>query len=101
MEQFDLARSGALVYVPGPARTGEEDVFLYDRAGNITPLKLPRGSYSFPRVSPDGTRIALETRTGQDSAVSLYELSGTTSLRRLTFHGNNRTPIWSAAFPTC
>jgi Tol biopolymer transport system component len=27
---------------------------------------------------------------------SVYELSGASALRRLTFGGNNRMPIWSA-----
>ena len=71
-------------------------MFLYDRKGGMTALKLPPGVYSYPRVSPDGKRIALETRDGKQTAISVYDLSGTSSLRRLTFGGNNRLPIWSA-----
>jgi serine/threonine-protein kinase len=94
--QFDVSTTGVLVYVPGPARSGQDDVFLYGRQGETTALKLPPGSYAYPRVSPDGKRIALETNYGKEVAVSLYDLSGTSSLRRLTFGGNNRLPIWSA-----
>jgi serine/threonine-protein kinase len=94
--QFDVSRSGTLAYLPGPARSGQEDVFLVDRKGEMTALKLPRGSYSYPRVSPDGKRLALETSDGKQSVVSVYDLSGTSSLRRITFGGNNRLPIWSA-----
>ena len=59
--QFAFSTSGVLAYVPGPVRTGHDDVFLYDRKGNSSALKLPRGSYSYPRVSPDGKSLALET----------------------------------------
>ena len=94
--QFDVSSTGVLVYVPGSARSGQDDVFLYDRKGDFTPLKLPRGSYSYPRVSPDGKRLALETNDGKQAMVSLYDLSGASSLRRLTFGGNSRLPLWSS-----
>jgi serine/threonine-protein kinase len=94
--QYDYSNTGTLVYLRGPARTGLDDMFLYDRKGQVTPLKLPQGSYAFPRVSPDGKWLALETSDRKQTAISLYELSGASSLRRLTFEGNNRLPIWSA-----
>jgi eukaryotic-like serine/threonine-protein kinase len=94
--QFDVSSAGVLVYVPGPVKAGQDDVFLYDRKGQTSALNLPPGAYSYPRVSPEGTRIAVETNDGKHSVVSLYDLSGTSSLRRLTFTGNNRLPIWSA-----
>jgi serine/threonine-protein kinase len=94
--QFEVSSNGVLVYVPGPARAGQDAVFLYDRKGEATALKLPPGSYAYPRVSPDGKRIAVETNDGKQTAISIYDLAETSSLRRLTFGGNNRLPIWSA-----
>ena len=94
--QFAFSTSGVLAYLPGPSRVGQDDVFLYDRKGNATPLKLPRGYYGYPRVSPDGKWLALETNDAKQAAISLYDLSGTSSVRRLTFGGSNRLPIWSA-----
>ena len=47
-------------------------------------------------MSPDGKRIAFETSDGKEAVVSIYELSGASAVRRLTFGGNNRFPIWSA-----
>ena len=44
--QVAFSESGVLVYVPGPARSGLDDVFLFDRKSAMTALKLPRGSYS-------------------------------------------------------
>jgi hypothetical protein len=92
---FAVSDSGVLVYVPGPARAGQDDIFIYDRKGNETALNLPRGSYGVPRVSPDGKWIAFETISGRQSAIALYDLSGASSVRRLTIGGNNRFPVWS------
>ena len=94
--QYAMSSTGVLVYVPGSSGVRRDDVFLYDRKGGMTALKLPPGVYWYPRVSPDGKRIALETRDDKQTAISVYDLSGTNSLRRLTFGGNNRLPIWSA-----
>ncbi|HXW06986.1 MAG TPA: protein kinase [Vicinamibacterales bacterium] len=93
--QFAVSDTGTLVYLPGPARGGQGDLFLYELGGKALPLNLPRGSYAYPRASPDGTWLAFETFDGKQTAVSLYELSGASSARRLTFGGNNRLPIWS------
>ena len=94
--QLAFSDSGALVYLSGPSRSGQDNLFLFDRKGNAQPLKLPPGLYSYPRVSPDGKWLAFETADGKEAMVSLYDLSGSTSVRRLTFGGNNRLPIWSA-----
>jgi Tol biopolymer transport system component len=94
--QFDISQTGVLVFAPGPTRAGQDGVFLSDRRGDMTALKLPPGSYLNPRVSPDGKRLAFETHDGRQAAIAVYDLAGTSSLRRLTFVGNNRLPIWSA-----
>ena len=94
--QYAVSSTGVLVYVPGPTHSLNDDVvFLYDRKDAVTRLHLPRGSYSHPRASPDGKWLAIETSDGRQAAVSLFELSGANSVRRLTFGGNNRMPIWS------
>ena len=62
----------------------------------MEPLKLPLGSYEFPRVSPDGKHVTFGTGDSKEAIVWIYDLSGTSSMRRLTFGGRNRFPIWSA-----
>src|SRR5204862_2544197 len=94
--QFDISQTGVLAFVPGPTRAGQDGLFLSDRKGEMTALKLPPGSYLNPRVSPDGKRLAFETSDGRQAAIAVYDLAGTSSQRRLTFAGNNRLPIWSA-----
>ena len=66
------------------------------RKAALEPLKLPRGRYETPRVSPDGKRLAFGTEDAKEAIVWIYDLSGTSSMRRLTVGGRNRYPIWSA-----
>jgi Tol biopolymer transport system component len=96
--QFAFSSTGSLVYVPGPAKLSGNQlkVALADRKGNLEELKLPPGAYEFPRVSPDGKRIAFGVEDGKEAYVSIYELSGVSSARRLTVGGANRYPAWSA-----
>jgi WD40 repeat protein len=93
---FSVSRTGSLAYIPGPvsASTDRVDVVLSDGA-SITRLKLPPRPFTAPRVSPDGRRIAIGTEDGKEATVWIYELSGATTMRRLTFSGHNRFPIWT------
>ena len=95
---FGFSDTGSLVYLPGPIATATADQFdlaLIDRKGGVEPLNLPPGPYEHPRASPNGTRIAFATDDGREAIVWIYELGSTTSMRRLTFGGKNRFPIWS------
>jgi serine/threonine-protein kinase len=92
---FSVSRSGSLVYVPSGSSRAQDDLMLFDRQGRVRALKLPAGRYEYPRVSPDGKRVAFGTTDGREAAIALYDLSGKEYPRRLTFGGNNRFPVWS------
>ena len=95
---FSVSNSGSLIYIPGPSLTSgrQSNLALLDRKGSVALLKLPPGSYEFPRISPDGKRVAFGTDDGKEASIWIYDLSGASAMRRLTFGGNNRFPIWSA-----
>jgi Tol biopolymer transport system component len=95
--QFSVSNNGVLVYIPGPASVSLSllDVAFIDRSGTVEPLKLPAGSYEAPRVSPNEKQLAVASLDGNEAFISIYDLSGRTSIRRLTFGGRNRFPIWS------
>jgi serine/threonine-protein kinase len=94
---YALSSVGTLVYVPGPAApSATADLGLFERTGKATPLKLPLGTYSFPRVSPDGRRLAFTVAGGQEEFIAVYELSGAKAMRRLTLGGHNRFPVWAS-----
>ena len=59
---FSLSRDGTLVYMPGMGGEGsgpQRTLVWVDREGREELLALEPGSYSNPRVSPDGTRVAV------------------------------------------
>ena len=95
--QFSFSDTGSLVYIPGPAGAfgAGRALVLADRKGSAEILKLPPGPYEHLRISPDGKRVAFDTDDGKEAIVWIYDLAGTSSMRRLTFGQKNRFPIWS------
>jgi eukaryotic-like serine/threonine-protein kinase len=95
---FNVAENGSLVYIPGPAAmsvSGRSLAFM-DREGRMELLKLPEAPYEYPRISPDGTRIAVGTDDGKVANIWIYDVSGVNNRRQLTFGGRNRVPVWTA-----
>jgi Tol biopolymer transport system component len=84
------------VFRPGPASSdaGQFSLGVIDRAGSIQALSPPTGAYEYPRLSPDGKRIAFGSDDGNEAIVWIYDLSGTSQMRRLTLGGRNRIPVW-------
>ena len=96
---FAVSDNGTLVYVPGPISPSSSSGFglaLLDRNHSLQPLKLPPGPYANPRVSPNGKQVVFVTDDAREANVWVYELSGVSASRRLTFDGKNRFPIWAA-----
>jgi serine/threonine-protein kinase len=94
--QFSVSDSGSMVYVPGEADSSVNRVLvLVDRDGTRKPIPVPAAPYFTPRFSPDGKQLAAGTDDGKEAAIWVYDLSGATSMRKLTFGGGNRFPLWS------
>ena len=90
--QVAFSDTGTLVYLSGPA-TGSSA--LRNVVLEATPLKLRSADYVHPRVSPDGRVLAVGQNTGRESDIWTYDLSEQTEIKKLTFGGNNRFPVWS------
>jgi Tol biopolymer transport system component len=91
-----ISDTGTLVYVPGPAAaSGASSLVIGDGRGDPALLKVPLGDYAHPRVSPDGRTVAVVRVNAQESDIWTYAVSGATEIRRLTFGGNDRFPVWS------
>jgi serine/threonine protein kinase len=96
--QFSFSNSGTLLYIPGPASASSTRsvLALVDRKGGVEASKAPPAPFAYPRVSRDGKRVAYQTEDSKEANVWVYDLSGETAPRRLTFQGANRYPVWSA-----
>jgi eukaryotic-like serine/threonine-protein kinase len=96
--QFSVSRSGTLVYLTGGVTPNLQSSFEWiDRnADKKRVADVPAGSYLFPRLSPDGQRVAVNVRrpASRVTEVWVYDLLRAAPTR-ITFEQNNSSPIWS------
>ena len=91
-----LAANGTLVYVPGGMATGPRSSMVWvDREGHETAVAAPVRSYVYPRVSPDGTRLALFI-SDQELDIWLWNLVRPTPTRLSSDAGLENYPVWAA-----
>ena len=92
---FAVAQDGSLVYMAGDQSGGAERVLVWvDRQGREEAVSAPPRQYTYPRLSPDGKKVAVETRD-QGSDIWVWDLARAT-LTRLTFDpGLERLPLWT------
>jgi serine/threonine-protein kinase len=71
--QYALSDSGTLVYMPGAtgAATAGRTFVWVDREGKEEPLGAPPNNYRYPKLSPDGTRVAV-TVVGDNTDICYY-----------------------------
>jgi Tol biopolymer transport system component len=96
---FGFSANGTLIYITAAA---DESAYqprrlsIATRDGKLRHLPLPPLPYRHPRISPDGSQLAVETEGAKESIISIYDLKGGGSeARRLTFGGHNRLPVWT------
>jgi len=94
---YAVSDNGSLVYLPGLVAAGASlQLALFDRTGAAESLNVPLGPYYNPRVSPDGTMLAVGTDDSKEAAIWIYGFAKSSAARRLTFGGRNTSPVWSA-----
>jgi serine/threonine protein kinase len=93
--QFAVSRDGTLVYrrARGDARA-LATVQWMDAAGRTTPLRTIAGDYASPRLSPDGTRLAMAVTQGGNIDIWVLDIQRDAMLR-LTSGGINNRLAWS------
>ena len=95
--QFAISNQGALVYVPSDAIGGPirpRTLVWVDRQGREVPIKgVPPRHYFYPRLSPDGIRVALDVRD-QEHDIWIWHL-GRETLERLTLEPTfEQSGVW-------
>jgi eukaryotic-like serine/threonine-protein kinase len=93
--EFDVARNGTLVYVAGgsvaaPVRT----LVWVDRHGHEEAITgAPARAYVTPRLSPDGTRLALAI-LDQENDIWVWDFARQTLTRVTSDPGLDVAPVW-------
>jgi serine/threonine-protein kinase len=89
------ARDGTFVYVIGtPGGGAAHSLVWVDRQGRETALPAPPRVYSNPRISPDGTRIAVSI-VDQDRDIWLWDLARETLTRVTLDPAASLSPEWT------
>jgi serine/threonine-protein kinase len=93
--QVSLSRTGTLAYARGgPYPALKRRLVWVDAQGRESPAGTANGAYLAPRLSPDGTRIAVMLHPSRDQDVWVHEPPEGPSVR-MTFGGYNAFPIWT------
>jgi serine/threonine-protein kinase len=92
---YGISNVGTLVYAAGTATPIQRTLVWVDRTGQEEVIPAPARAYYYPRLSPDGTRVALDIRDQEGADIWIWDLARQT-LTRLTFDPAAESyPVWS------
>jgi serine/threonine-protein kinase len=95
--EFSVSRAGALVYVPGglDSQGTVRSLVWIDRKGHEEPIKAaPPRAYFDLRLSPDGTRVALEI-LDQGNDIWIWHLARETLTPLTLDPARDAFPVWT------
>ena len=93
MPAMDVAASGTLAYLPGGSEVRNQLVTV-DRNGSEAVLVELPGPYMYPRLSPDGRKLAVNLMEAGGASIWILDL--TSGIRSpLTREGDNLYPLWT------
>ena len=94
--QFSVSTTGSLVYVPGSAEGGNVVTLMWvDRDGEEESLSAPPRAYDHPRVSPDGTRVAVTIGDADNKDVGVWDLARETPTQLTFDEADDDFPLWT------
>jgi Tol biopolymer transport system component len=99
LTQSAISNSGTLIYVPGTAQP-ETSLPKYtlvwvDRQGKVEEIDADSDTYSQPKISPDGKKVAVIVSTEEGSSdICILDLNSGNMDRR-TFNGTSTDPLWT------
>jgi len=94
--QFAMSRTGTLAYVPGGSTSASltHEVVWMDRNGREAPVGTPLRAHVWARISPDGTKIALDIRDEQQD-IWIFDLGRRSMSRLTTDPAIDGFPVWT------
>jgi serine/threonine-protein kinase len=92
--QAVVAGDGTLAYISGTAASLQRTLVWVDRQGRETPIPAPPCRYVYPRLSPDGRRIAVMS-VDQELDVWVWDLDRATLTRATFYAGVDHSPVWT------
>jgi len=80
---FDISDDGTLIYQALLMEDQKRGLAWVDRQGRATSLDVPGMTYVYPRVSPDGARVAIDVMDPADRDIWMWDI-GRRTLERFT-----------------
>ncbi|MEP6591786.1 MAG: protein kinase [Gemmatimonadota bacterium] len=87
-----MSPTGTLVYQPA---NSQATIGWVNAQGAYTPLLAEPQAYAFPRISPDGKRVAMAITAGGRSDVWLYDMASATPTRATNSGQQSDRPEWT------
>jgi len=91
---FAVSRAGAMLYVRGLTNRGLRIVWADQSSRREAIIDTP-GTYTNPRISPDGKRIAFSALTAQALELRVKDMERDTVSRLSFMEGVNTSPVWT------
>jgi eukaryotic-like serine/threonine-protein kinase len=92
---FALSETGTLLFLPPATATQRLQTLMWvNRQGSEEPLALQPGQYNYPRISPDGTRLAFDI-PGANRDIWLWSLRRRNLMKLTDGPTEDMTPLWT------
>jgi eukaryotic-like serine/threonine-protein kinase len=92
---FAVSAEGTLAYVTGSSSNTRRRLVWIDRAtGGRQPVNLPERAYTMLRISPDGSRVALDIRD-EESDIWIWDLARNVPTKITNDPSADTMPIWT------
>jgi eukaryotic-like serine/threonine-protein kinase len=93
--EFAVSETGTLLFItPTVSGPGRRSFAWVDRQGKEEPLALAPGRYGYPRISPDGTRVALDI-PGVNRDIWIWNLQRSNLTPLTSGPTEDVVPVWS------
>ena len=93
---FTVSAQGTLAYHTGGTATVKSQLVLYDRDGKVKGTAGDPGNYYAPRLSHDGTRVAVDNSGVQNNGdIWIHDIERSMASRVSSDPADESDPIWS------
>lgn len=92
--QYSISRDGSLLVAMGTG-SAERRLVWVERDGSEEVLPAPPRGYTYPRISPDGRRIALNVRDANGGEIELWDVARGDSTPVTGGAGLKLYPVWA------
>jgi serine/threonine-protein kinase len=89
-----VSAAGTLAYVRADSKQDDRTLVWVSREGREDPIAAPARPYVYPRLSPDGTRIAVEI-WDRNRDIWVWDLARETLIRVTENPGRDGFPVWT------